>query len=174
MIEPRRYRRRKLTFEQVNEIKAKVSAGTRQKDVAGEYGVDTSTVNKIVKGHTRRTDSTLPSVEAVKAGNKRRQADWRKANAAHVKLACKLGQHTLRGVGRVTASEWIEALDVFDGRCAYCGVRDKMAVEHVIPISAGGANDISNVVPACGSCNFVKGRSGPLAMVNRKYELRDA
>lgn len=29
--------------------------------------------------------------------------------------------------------------------------------DHVIPLSAGGSNDISNIVPACLRCNQTKG-----------------
>lgn len=85
-----------------------------------------------------------------------------------------LTQHFLRGAGRVTQAEWVSVLEYFDHRCAYCGVHDKMTVDHVIPLSAGGQNQVDNVVPACGSCNLVKGKSGPLALANRNFALRRA
>ena len=31
-----------------------------------------------------------------------------------------------------------------------------MQIEHVVPISKGGAHDISNIVPACQKCNASK------------------
>lgn len=41
--------------------------------------------------------------------------------------------------------------------CAYCGRSDiDLQVEHVKPISKGGAHALANVVPACKSCNFSK------------------
>lgn len=46
---------------------------------------------------------------------------------------------------------------VRDGhRCVYCGATrdtDKIEVDHVIPVSAGGTDDIGNLVAACFSCN---------------------
>lgn len=42
-------RARKVTAEQVREIRARVAAGEKQKDVALDYGVTPTLVNKIVK-----------------------------------------------------------------------------------------------------------------------------
>jgi hypothetical protein len=47
------------------------------------------------------------------------------------------------------------------GFCWYCGVplnpfRD-FVVEHVIPLSRGGADEIFNMVPSCAYCNQEKG-----------------
>lgn len=36
-----------------------------------------------------------------------------------------------------------------------------MELEHVVPISSGGAHDISNIVPACHDCNASK-RARPM------------
>ena len=44
----------------------------------------------------------------------------------------------------------------FGNCCAYCGCAGDMEIEHVVPISRGGAHDISNIVPACASCNSSK------------------
>lgn len=51
--------------------------------------------------------------------------------------------------------------------CAYCGVRldivnrrapNGATWDHVLPLSQGGTNDLSNIVPACFRCNC--GKSG--------------
>lgn len=44
----------------------------------------------------------------------------------------------------------------FGNACAYCGSHSNLQIEHIVPISAGGTHDISNIVPACPSCNFGK------------------
>lgn len=41
--------------------------------------------------------------------------------------------------------------------CHYCGAPKAGTVDHVIPVSRGGTNDASNLVPACGPCNYSKG-----------------
>lgn len=59
--------------------------------------------------------------------------------------------------GSHTEAEWQARVAQYRGRCAYCG-DDRRALirEHVVPLIAGGADDIANVVPACQPCNARK------------------
>lgn len=54
-----------------------------------------------------------------------------------------------------------------EGRCWYCGRQvelfatnpdDRMCIDHVVSQSDGGGDDLTNLVPACKSCNSSKGR----------------
>lgn len=49
------------------------------------------------------------------------------------------------------------------GFCTYCGSMGISAevVDHVIPLEQGGADDITNLVPACRSCNASKRERTP-------------
>jgi len=49
------------------------------------------------------------------------------------------------------------ATSVWGGKCAYCRENVATTVDHVHPLSAGGTNDPSNLVPACVRCNSSKG-----------------
>ena len=40
--------------------------------------------------------------------------------------------------------------------CAYCWAAMATEIDHIIPISKGGTNDLDNLVPACRSCNASK------------------
>lgn len=44
---------------------------------------------------------------------------------------------------------------IFNNICAYCG-GDGDTIDHVIPLSCGGADAIHNIVPACRRCNSSK------------------
>ncbi|MFF8942860.1 HNH endonuclease [Streptomyces sp. NPDC014864] len=47
-------------------------------------------------------------------------------------------------------------LDRWGHACAYCGAR-ATHLDHVHPLSKGGADVESNIVPACAGCNLSKG-----------------
>lgn len=42
--------------------------------------------------------------------------------------------------------------------CAYCGNKQDLTLDHIIPRSKGGADKITNVVCACKECNESKGQ----------------
>lgn len=44
--------------------------------------------------------------------------------------------------------------------CAYCGATGAHW-EHIVPVSAGGPDNIDNMVRACASCNLTKGARDP-------------
>jgi 5-methylcytosine-specific restriction endonuclease McrA len=48
-----------------------------------------------------------------------------------------------------------------DWTCQYCGSRQQLTVDHVIPRSKGGSSDWTNIVAACAPCNRRKGDSLP-------------
>ncbi len=59
-------------------------------------------------------------------------------------------------VGTHTVEEWDQILNKFGGRCAYCKKKKKLTKDHVIPLSKGGTNYISNLQPLCRPCNSRK------------------
>ena len=57
---------------------------------------------------------------------------------------------------RVSTDQINQRFHRFDHCCAYCGASGDVQIEHVKPISQGGLHHISNIVPACLSCNYAK------------------
>jgi 5-methylcytosine-specific restriction endonuclease McrA len=65
-------------------------------------------------------------------------------------------------INTLSPPEWQWLLEQFEFRCAYCGQQgDGLTPDHVIPLSRGGNNSLSNIVPACGPCNIRKGARTP-------------
>lgn len=57
-----------------------------------------------------------------------------------------------------TFADWHKVVAEFDSRCAYCMRKmRRLTRDHVVPLFKGGNHTISNIVPACRSCNSSKG-----------------
>jgi 5-methylcytosine-specific restriction endonuclease McrA len=56
-------------------------------------------------------------------------------------------------VGNFTTAQWLELLERYERRCAYCGTEAPLQADHRVPLSRGGTHDIENLLPACGPCN---------------------
>lgn len=68
--------------------------------------------------------------------------------------------------GRLHGAEWDairqRVFERDDYTCRYCGARGgELECDHVMPISRGGSNDLTNLVTACSSCNRKKHAKTP-------------
>lgn len=71
----------------------------------------------------------------------------------------KAASANIRGLGKLTAFEILECLKFHKFKCFYCDrnvICDTWHLDHFIPISKGGLNKFSNIVPACPICNKMK------------------
>ena len=57
----------------------------------------------------------------------------------------------------LSTRQWEQIIKDFDYECAYCGKKNKLTIEHFIPISKLGEGTINNIIPSCQSCNSSKG-----------------
>lgn len=47
------------------------------------------------------------------------------------------------------------------GQCVYCGNKERLTLDHVVPRSLGGRDSWDNLVTACRACNAEKGNRTP-------------
>lgn len=45
--------------------------------------------------------------------------------------------------------------------CIHCGAQKRLTVDHIVPSSRGGSDDINNLVTMCRSCNSTKNDKWP-------------
>jgi predicted restriction endonuclease len=54
--------------------------------------------------------------------------------------------------------KWKESIkEHWNYECAYCGSKQNLTLDHIIPKSKGGSDKITNIVCACKDCNHDKG-----------------
>jgi len=65
--------------------------------------------------------------------------------------------------GSYTAQQLQQQVERQKSRCYYCKVKLSKVyhADHIVPLSRGGTNDISNIVLACPACNLRKGTKLP-------------
>jgi 5-methylcytosine-specific restriction endonuclease McrA len=65
----------------------------------------------------------------------------------------------------LSTQEWNAILEHYGHCCAYCGKPESeagtLAQEHVYPLSRGGGYTVTNIVPACKTCNSRKRNRTP-------------
>lgn len=62
--------------------------------------------------------------------------------------------------GKLTVNQWRELKKKYNYTCLYCKKQEpetSLTIDHIIPFSRGGLNNIENIQPLCGYCNKSKG-----------------
>lgn len=89
---------------------------------------------------------------------------WRKRRPEKGRFYAKArsGLKRARATVPFKHSEWLIKVAEYDWRCAYCFVLlNEPTMDHVVPLRRDGLHELSNIVPACRSCNSQKGARLP-------------
>ncbi len=71
-------------------------------------------------------------------------------------------RNTRARIRRVPTATRIAVYERDRYQCRYCGAKDRhVAIDHVMPGSRGGSDDLENLVSACKICNCRKGNKTP-------------
>ncbi len=77
----------------------------------------------------------------------------------------------------LTLMEWENALAYWDGKCAYCGITpEELTMDHYVPLRHPDCSGtvVSNVLPACRSCNSSKKYADAFHWMVRMFGLEKA
>lgn len=92
---------------------------------------------KVIARSKKWAEQNPEKVKAAKAGNRRKR-----------RAAKHLSQ------GSFTAEEFEELCGRYGDKCLRCGSTEAaLEADHVVPLTKGGSDDISNIQPLCGPCN---------------------
>ena len=82
-------------------------------------------------------------------------------------------QKVLLYIGKVKGFEHIKVQEVFQkcgSKCMRCQRLDTLTIDHIIPTSKGGNNNIENLQVLCQRCNRVKGNKLPIMIKHSKED----
>jgi 5-methylcytosine-specific restriction endonuclease McrA len=120
------------------------------------------------KRHLRDREKNIKRATDWNRNNKERRKEikdkWIKNNRDKVNFLKRQYMYrrkqTIRGL-KVTYSypSISEIADLYKKHldlCVYCNLNKATTIDHVIPLSRGGTTELSNLLPACVSCNSSK------------------
>lgn len=106
--------------------------------------------------------------------SRKRLREYRKSRPAWTRLQ-KYLRRTRCGDGQVDKEHLnkefeglvIEKLKGQNYKCVYCGVdiKENFSIDHIIPLSKGGTNEIGNIDLVCKPCNTKKGTRSKVKML---------
>lgn len=114
-----------------------------------------------VESRRRRKEQKEANVSAQKEVPQKSKINPTEEEEKRVRLQNKRAQR-VRLLATLTLEQWLETLNHFGWKCAYCKGR-YVVLEHFIPIIHGGGTTWDNCVPACPRCNAIKMSWNPLA-----------
>lgn len=99
-----------------------------------------------------------------RAKEQRRQ--WTAANRGKVKAFAAAYEFRRRSLlaqvrNDLMSEQWEAIRRMYKYRCAYCGRKKPLTQDHITPVSKGGEHTLTNIVPACRSCNSSKNAGKP-------------
>jgi 5-methylcytosine-specific restriction endonuclease McrA len=62
---------------------------------------------------------------------------------------------------KISTKQRRELIEAHGGCCAHCQGTDRLEIDHILPVSAGGRSNIENLQVLCFTCNREKGRTVP-------------
>lgn len=94
----------------------------------------------------------------VKRRASQRSAEYSKTERGRTVSKAQKAKRRVQSGGRLKAADIEMLYRTQRGRCWYCGIalNGKYHVEHRVPLSRGGSNDLRNIVVACADCNLHK------------------
>lgn len=102
-----------------------------------------------------RRKSGLPEANPEKRRRRQRQ-HYRENKERYYCAGSKRKARKLGNGGSHCPEAWRQLKELFGNRCLCCGKEVKLTKDHVIPITRGGTDDITNIQPLCMTCNKSK------------------
>lgn len=134
--------------------------GLTDKQIAQNMGVSRSTLNEWKKKYpdildTLKRGKAVIDYEVENALLKRALGfTYKEVTRERIDSLSQKKRHK-NGV-ELTEQQWEIAKKYFKSRCCYCGKQTSLTKDHIKPLVKGGELTMTNVLPACKTCNSSK------------------
>ena len=126
--------------DKISEYKKRWAADNEEKVAASKLAYYEREREEVIARSKKWTEDNPEKVSQAKANNRRKRRAARHAS-----------------LGSFTAEEFKALCEGYGNRCLACGDAEAaLEADHVVPLTKGGSDDISNIQPLCGSCNRKK------------------
>jgi 5-methylcytosine-specific restriction endonuclease McrA len=123
--------------EQISEYKKRWSEENYERVVAYKRAYYEQYREQVIARSKEWTEDNLEKVKRFKANNRRKRRAAKNAGGRHF-----------------TVEEFDALCSTYGYACLSCGATDRvLEADHVVPLTKGGSDDISNIQPLCGECN---------------------
>lgn len=135
----------------------KVKARVRSYATNNREAVLTRGRKYYAENQTRIRETVREWVKANPEKHKENSRRWAKNNRLYRQAKLVEYKASRRGAeGRFSKEEWVSICEAGGWLCWRCLKRKPLTVDHIIPLSRGGTNWISNIQPLCRKCNSEK------------------
>lgn len=113
------------------------------------------------KCRQRKRELREANPESYRAAERERERKKRLSNPDHYRLKEAAKRHRRRARMRgqestLTTADLSDLRAKYGKKCAICGVKGKLTIDHIVPIAAGGKHEARNIQFLCGPCNSHK------------------
>jgi 5-methylcytosine-specific restriction endonuclease McrA len=123
--------------EQISEYKQRWTASNGERVAGSKRAYYERNREEVISRSKKWADGNAEKVRIAKANNRRKRRAAKNASGGHF-----------------TVEEFDALCSVYGYACLSCGVTDRiLEADHVVPLTKGGSDDISNIQPLCGECN---------------------
>ena len=123
--------------ERISEYKKSWAANNSQRVAGSKRDYYERNREEVISRSKKWAEENAEKVKIAKASNRRRRRAAKNASKSHF-----------------TVEEFDALCSVYGYACLCCGVTERiLEADHVVPLTKGGSDDISNIQPLCGECN---------------------
>jgi 5-methylcytosine-specific restriction endonuclease McrA len=123
--------------ERLSEYKKSWAANNSQRVASLKRGYYERNRQEVISRSKKWAEENTEKVKVAKVNNRRRRRAAKNASKGHF-----------------TVEEFDALCAAYGYACLSCGATDRvLEADHVVPLTKGGSDEISNIQPLCGECN---------------------